>query len=104
MVICILVESVQVLNALAPAQMAAGDASGAENMLTSSFTLAKNLRDLPAQVRAHAGTCTLGSESQARQQNLQCSRVMQIILVFQTMHMLFGCYVLLMLCQSLTSH
>lgn len=41
---------VQVLNSLAPAQLATSDAAGAESMLKSSFTLAKNFHDLSSQV------------------------------------------------------
>lgn len=40
----------QALNSLAPAQLAILDAVGAESMLKSSFTLAKNLHDLSSQV------------------------------------------------------
>lgn len=42
--------AVQVLNALAPLQQEQGDVSGADSMLKSSFTLSKNLQDLPSQV------------------------------------------------------
>lgn len=43
----------QALNSLAPAQLATSDAVGAESMLKSSFTLAKNLHDLYSQVHNH---------------------------------------------------
>lgn len=41
----------QILNALAPVQRQA-DASGASNMLTSSYTLARSLADIPSQVES----------------------------------------------------
>ena len=44
----------QVLNALAPLQQEQGDVSGADSMLKSSFTLSKNLQDLPSQVALSA--------------------------------------------------
>ncbi|CAL8469751.1 g9293 [Coccomyxa elongata] len=44
----------QALNSLAPAQLATSDAVGAESMLKSSFTLAKNLHDLSSQVQSLA--------------------------------------------------
>ena len=44
----------QVLNSLAPAHTAAADAVGAEQMLTSAFTLGKSTHDLPLQAGAPA--------------------------------------------------
>ena len=40
----------QILNQLAPLQLATGDVTGAGNMLSSSLTLARSLHDLPTQV------------------------------------------------------
>lgn len=44
--------ALQVLNTLAPHQQAQEDISGADAMLKSSFTLAKNLSDLSSQASA----------------------------------------------------
>ncbi|KAK9828312.1 hypothetical protein WJX74_008420 [Apatococcus lobatus] len=40
----------QVLNALAPVHLGRGDVEGATSMLTSSFTLAHDMKDLPSQI------------------------------------------------------
>ena len=41
--------ALQVLSSLAPQHMASTDAAGAHAMLTSAFTLAKSMQDLPSQ-------------------------------------------------------
>ena len=53
---------VQVLNCLAPAQLATSDAVGAESMLKSSFTLAKNLHDLSSQVSTTTSVSQISTE------------------------------------------
>ena len=40
---------VQILNAMAPEQLASDDATGAHMMLTSAFTVSKAQLDLPSQ-------------------------------------------------------
>jgi hypothetical protein len=45
----------QILNALAPLSMEAGDISGAEQMLASSFQISKGIRDSPALLGALSG-------------------------------------------------
>ena len=62
----------QVLNALAPVHLGRGDVEGATSMLTSSFTLAHNMKDLASQIAAlqcmdalHARQAAAGSQAAA---------------------------------------
>lgn len=71
----------QVLNHFAPAQLAAGDAPGAVNMLTSSLTLSQSLHDLPTQVIARDEAVKLhgkmGSIEKAQASSASCQRRQQ---------------------------